>query len=144
MREQWARRIALLTGQLVLLLSIAFAVIQNPGETSDTTESRGQAPPLERLESITLDPERIEAGRQIYKRQSCARCHSIAGEGNSRNPLDDVSVKSTAEELRDWITGADALQGVLPAHVFRLKQRYSALPGDDLDALIIYMQSLRL
>jgi hypothetical protein len=30
MRELWARRIALLTGLLLLLLSAVFAVVQNP------------------------------------------------------------------------------------------------------------------
>ncbi|MBS3935835.1 MAG: hypothetical protein KGZ43_06655 [Sulfuritalea sp.] len=32
MREQWARRIALLTGLLVLMLAAMFAVMQNPIE----------------------------------------------------------------------------------------------------------------
>jgi len=34
-RELWARRIALLTGLLLLLLSAVFAVVQNPGEPPD-------------------------------------------------------------------------------------------------------------
>ena len=144
MREQWARRIALLTGQLVLLLAVTFAVIQNPIETPDTTERREPASPTDLLESIALDPERIETGRQVYKQQTCARCHSIAGEGNPRNPLDDVGARRTAEELRAWITGADALQGALPGRAFKLKRAYRELSDDDLDALVIYMQSLRL
>jgi len=143
MREKWARRIAFLTGQLVLLLAVAFALIQNPLEPPDTTESRAQAPPTELLESVALDPERIEAGRQVYGQQTCARCHSINGEGNPRNPLDGVGARRTAQELRDWITGADALQGALPERAFKLKQAYRELSGDDLDALIIYLQSLR-
>lgn len=142
MREQWARRIARLTAQLVLLLAATFAIIQNPIETPDTTESR-QAPPPERLESNVLDPHRIKAGRQVYKQRACARCHSIAGKGNPRKPLDGVGARRSAEQLRDRIIGADALQRELPERAFKLKQAHRELPGDDLDALVIYLQSLR-
>ncbi|MDX2475847.1 MAG: cytochrome c [Gammaproteobacteria bacterium] len=130
MREKWARQIALLTGLLALLLAATFALIQNPTETTVITESRGQPPASKQQDVVALDPKRIEAGLQIYKQQTCSRCHSIAGQGNPRNPLDGVGTRRTALELRDWIIGADVLQ--------------AELPDDDLDALIIYMQSLRL
>ncbi len=143
MREKRARRIAFLTGLLVLLLAIAFSVMQNPVQFPDAIANREQAPPVERQESLVLDPERIEAGLQVYKQQSCARCHSIAGTGNPRIPLDDVGARRTAAELSDWIIGAEALQGELPERVFRLKQSYRELSGEDHDALVIYMQSLR-
>lgn len=142
MREQWARRIARLTAQLVLLLAATFAIIQNPIEPRDTTESR-QAPAPERVESIVLDPERIKAGRLVYKQQACARCHSIAGEGNPREPLDGVGARRNAEELSDWTIGADALQGKLSERAFELKQVYRELPCGDLGALISYLESLR-
>lgn len=143
MREKRARRIAFLTGLLVLLLAIVFAVMQNPVQSPDATTSREQVPPVERQDSLVLDPQHIEAGLQVYQQQSCARCHSIAGIGNPRIPLDDVGARRTAEELSDWIVGAEALQGDLPEHVFRLKQSYRELSGEDHDALVIYMQSLR-
>ena len=142
MREQWARRIALLTGLLILFLTVAFAFIQNSTAPPDTTESGDQVQPAEHLEPVILDPQRIEAGRQVYKQQNCARCHSIAGKGNPRNPLDDVGARRTAEELRDWIIGADTLQGALAERAFKLKQAYREFSADDLDALVIYMQSL--
>ena len=142
MREKWARLIALLTGLLVLLLAVVFAVMQNPIEPPDTTESRAQLPSTEHLESIVLDPQRIEAGRQVYHQQTCARCHSIAGRGSQRNPLDGVGARRSAKELGDWIIGADALQRMLPSRAFKLKQVYRELSSDDLDALVIYMQSL--
>ena len=143
MREKWARRIALLTGLLVLLLAVTFALIQNPTETPVITESREQPPSIKQRELIALDPKRIEAGQQIYKQQTCVRCHSIAGQGNPRNSLDGVGARRTALELRDWIIGADVLQEELPEYASKLKQAYKELPGDDLDALVTYMQSLR-
>jgi len=132
MREKWARRIVLLTALIVLLLAFVFARIQNPGQVSST----------ERKPSVVLDSKRIETGRQIYKQQGCEFCHSIAGQGNPRNPLDGVGTKRSASELRDFITGADTLQGVLTTSIRKMKQRYRELSADELDALVIYMQSL--
>lgn len=137
MREQWARRIVLITGLLVLLLAFLFADLQNPVKTTDITESRNH------LTTIDFEPERIEAGKQVYQQQNCSRCHSIAGEGNPRNPLDNLGEKRSAEELRDYITGADRLQKTISERSLKLKQQYRLLPADELDALIVYMQSLR-
>lgn len=137
MREQWARRIVLITGLLVLLLAFLFAALQNPVKTTDITESR------DHLATIDFEPERIEAGKQVYQQQNCSRCHSIAGEGNPRNPLDNIGEKRSAEELRDYITGADRLQKIISERSLKLKQQYRLLPVDELDALIVYMQSLR-
>lgn len=132
MREKWARRIVLLTGLIVLLLAFVFARIQNPEPVSST----------ERKSSVVLDSNRIETGRQIYNQQGCGLCHSIAGQGNPRNTLDGVGSKRTASELRNFITGADTLQGLLTTSIRKMKQRYRELSTDDLDALVIYMQSL--
>jgi mono/diheme cytochrome c family protein len=142
MREKWARRVVFLTGLLVLLLAIVFANMQNPVGSPGITASGELALSAKRRESPVLEPERIEAGRQVYQQQNCARCHSVAGTGNPRVPLDAVGAKRTAEELRDWIIAADALQEELPEHAFKLKQAYGELASDDLDALVIYMQSL--
>ena len=115
MREQWARRIALLTGQLVLLMAVLFAVMQNPIEPTTTTVGEEQPPAAGTVARIELDPKDIEAGFQVYQQQTCARCHSITGIGNSRNPLDGVGARRNAQALRDWIIGADVLQTVMPA-----------------------------
>ncbi len=139
MREQWAKRIALVTGLLVLLLAITFAYIQNPPAIM---ENRAATPLPAVLEAIPFDPQQIDAGRQIYQQQGCARCHAIAGAGNQRYPLDGVGARRTATELHDWIIGAEAVKGALSANVAELKQGYRGLPANDSDALIIFLQSL--
>lgn len=141
MREKWARLIALFTGLLVLLLAITFALLQNPREIPATTPGRQQASPIPPPASSTPDPQRIAIGRRVYQQQSCARCHSIAAEGNPRNPLDGVGSRRSNAELRDWIIGAEALQGEIPPRAFQLKQVYRELPSDELDALVIYLQA---
>lgn len=144
MRENWARLIALFSGLIVLLLAAIFAYIQNPTSHSGATESREQLDFAKQQKSTSLDSKLIEAGRRVYGQQACARCHSIAGEGNPRNSLDGVGTRYTAQEIREWITAADTLQEELPVYVLRSKQKYRGLQADDLDALVIYLQSLRL
>lgn len=142
MREKWARRIVLLTALIVLLLAFVFARIQNPDQIADRTKSGEQVSSSERKPSVVLNSKAIERGRQIYEQQGCGFCHSIDGQGNPRNPLDGVGTKRTASELRNFITGADTLEGLLTTSIRKMKQKYKELSADELDALVIYMQSL--
>jgi len=133
-----------LTGLLLLGLTFIFALNQNPAEPHIIIEHDEQVRLNQALEPLpTLDPRQIEAGRLIYLHQNCARCHSIAGRGNPRNPLDGVGARRSAEELRAWTIGAQALgPEALPERVFRIKHKYNELPADELNAMIIYLQSL--
>lgn len=143
MREQWARRIALLTGQMIVLMAILFAVSQNPLSPADTPAVKESSVAADVIADTALNLQVIEAGFVVYQQQVCARCHSIAGEGNPRNPLDDVGLRHNAQTLRAWIIGADELQTVIPGRAFKIKQAYRELDSDELDALVIAMQSLR-
>lgn len=70
-------------------------------------------------------------------------CHSVAGTGNPRYPLDGVGARRKLEEIRNWIVGTGEIKSQLAGGPFRMKQKYRALPREDLDALVAYMQSLR-
>lgn len=141
MREKWAIFIVLFTCIIVLLLAMVFAFIQNPEKPETLVQSEQQA-----IQSSAgqvpagANSKKIERGRKIFQEQSCAMCHSVAGEGNPRNPLDKISDLRSNEDLRNWITGADELQDLLPVSVRRIKQKYKALSDDELDALISYLR----
>jgi len=142
MREKWARLIVLFTGLIVLLLAMVFAFVQNPNKTSTVLKSEQQISSTTSTmdqKSVGLNSARIEEGRKIYQEQNCSACHSIAGKGNPRTPLDSVGTRRTAEELRNWVTGSDKLQGLLPDRIRRLKQKYKELSDDELDALVSYL-----
>lgn len=143
MREKWAQRIVVITGLLVLVLAIVFARIQNPATPLREQDSTMKKSSIELRKSSDANPKAIEAGRLIYAQQGCARCHSIDGRGNQRNPLDNVGHTRSATELREWVIGDDAIKGMLPESVFRLKKKYGELPSEDLDTLIVYLQSLQ-
>ncbi|MCW8901999.1 MAG: cytochrome c [Gammaproteobacteria bacterium] len=141
MREKWARLIALFTGLIVLLLAMVFALIQNPHTTSKAQKNEQQISSDIVKKSVNPDSIQIEEGRKIYQEQNCSACHSIAGKGNPRTPLDGVGTRRTAEELRNWIIGSDSLQGLLPDSIRRLKQRYKELSDNELDALVNYLNN---
>ena len=146
MREQWARNIALLTGVLVVLLAMMFAIIQNPSEPAPGTagETSGRPYPSAALSEPDVEKQELmAAGRRVFEAQRCARCHSIAGEGNPRNPLDGVGERRTVEAIRQWILAPAELKDQLPTWVFKAKQAYSNQAPEELDALVAYLQSLR-
>ena len=48
------------------------------------------------------DKALIERGVKVYAEQKCGVCHSIDGKGNVKGPLDDVGMRLSADELREW------------------------------------------
>lgn len=136
MREDLARWIALLSAIVAMAISIAFAWRQNPpAALRGGPEAPAVAPPV-------LRELRAEAGRAVYDAQHCAMCHSIAGAGNPRNPLDGVGQRHDRVQMRRWVIGDPALAGTVPAGILRSKQAYSQIEPDELEALIDYLQTL--
>src|SRR5690606_1998233 len=106
MREIIARIVSALTVVVVLALSLLFASAHNQ---RDATELETPAPapagvqggsePAAAVTPMAPAPtapvaaaaaDDIARGRAVYEKQNCATCHSIAGEGNPRYPLDGV------------------------------------------------------
>ena len=48
-------------------------------------------------------------GEQVYVAQKCSICHSIAGKGNPKGPLDGVGSKLTPDDIRQWIVDAKGM-----------------------------------
>ncbi|MDP1699140.1 MAG: cytochrome c [Xanthomonadaceae bacterium] len=127
MREQWARLVALLTGVLLLALAAALAGWQNHNTPSAVAES------------VVLADQRAH-GAQVYAEQGCSRCHSLAGKGNPRLPLDDVAGRRDEQALRHWIIADTAINANLSARVRSAKAGYAQLSEADMAALIAYLQ----
>ena len=89
------------------------------------------------------DAASARRGQEVYAAQKCQVCHAIAGKGNKVNPLDGVGTKLTADAIRQWITDPAAMttktkstkKPPMPA-------KYTTLPPADVDALVVYLQSL--
>jgi mono/diheme cytochrome c family protein len=91
--------------------------------------------------------ELAEKGKTVYGSASpkCSMCHSIAGKGNSMNPLDGVGDKLSAEDLKAWIRTPKEMaeksksQGKPPMQAYAKEKISDA----DLDALVAYLLSLK-
>ena len=82
-----------------------------------------------------------EAGAKIYAAQKCSICHSIAGVGNKKLPLDGVGAKLSEAEIREWLTDPVAAAAKHKSTVKPPMKAYK-LPPADVDALVAYMKSL--
>jgi mono/diheme cytochrome c family protein len=79
----------------------------------------------------------VEEGKKIYTAQKCQVCHSIAGVGNKKSPLDGVGKKLSAEDIKKWIVSPKEMKSDTKM------KAYPNLPAKELDALVAYLASLK-
>ena len=150
MRRLLARWLAVVAAVLLLALALGFAYLQRPASLAsarlDAAGSASRAPvefSAPASSASTSEPSKpspsaqgAERGRQVYDAQNCWRCHSIAGSGNVRQPLDGVGSRLEREQIRTWI--------VAPQQMSRgVAKRPYDLPSDELEALVDYLVGLR-
>lgn len=75
-------------------------------------------------------------GQQVFAAQHCSMCHSIAGKGNTKNPLDDVGSKMSADEMKKYIANPKSVKADSKMKAF------SSLSAEDMDALVSYLRTL--
>lgn len=134
MRELWARRIAAFTGLMVVLLSAAFAAVQNPPAGPALALTMG---------ADGVDVALLARGREVVLANDCLRCHSIAGEGSPRSPLDGVGSRLSETEILHFAIADEAVQDDLAPRAIAAKRVYAELPQDDLQAMVAYLATLK-
>ena len=87
-------------------------------------------------ETAAPDAEKVAKGQKVYAAQHCSMCHSIAGKGNTKNPLDAVGSKMTADEMKKYITNPKSVKADSKM------KAYPSLAGDDLDSIVAYLLTL--
>jgi mono/diheme cytochrome c family protein len=87
--------------------------------------------------------EKIQRGQKVYASNRCQMCHSIAGKGNAKGPLDEVGSKLSAEEIREWMINPKEMSAKTKSTRKPPMPNYAKLSKEDLDAVIAYMQSLK-
>jgi mono/diheme cytochrome c family protein len=154
MREGTARRAAFGTGLLVFGAVLLFGAVQKRGPATPPVgvaaaalspdggagatvpsytgvEAAAGQDPVQTADSI------LALGRRVYQEEGCSACHTIAGVGSPRSPLDGVGGRLTSAEIRLWIVDPQAARpGVR-------KPAFDDLPADRLAALVTYLLSLR-
>jgi mono/diheme cytochrome c family protein len=81
-------------------------------------------------------------GEQVFIDQKCSLCHSIAGKGNTKGSLDDVGKKDSADDIRQWIVDTKAMTAKTKA-TRKPEMKVYTLPKEDVDALVVYLSSLK-
>lgn len=81
-------------------------------------------------------------GEKVFADQKCSLCHSIAGKGNMKGPLDDVGSKLSADEIRQWIVDAKGMTAKSKA-TRKPEMKAYTLSKDDVDALVTYLSTLK-
>jgi mono/diheme cytochrome c family protein len=83
-----------------------------------------------------------EAGKKVYDAQKCGVCHSVAGVGNKKGPLEDAAAKLSADQIRQWIVDAPTMAAKTNATRKPPMKAYM-LAKEEVDALVAYIQSLK-
>jgi mono/diheme cytochrome c family protein len=85
----------------------------------------------------------VAKGMKVFADQKCALCHSVAGKGNPKGPLEDGIAKLSADDIREWLVNAQAMRDKTGADRKPAMKSFATLPKDDLDALVAYVVSLK-
>ena len=83
----------------------------------------------------------VAAGAKVFADQKCSLCHSIAGKGNTKGPLDEVGGRPAAE-IRAWLEDAPGMTAKTNAARKPAMKAYT-LPKGDIDALVAYLSTLK-
>ena len=89
------------------------------------------------------DAKLVAKGEQLFAANKCTTCHSVGEKGNKKGPLDGVGSKYTADEIRDWMLKPAEMAAKHKATRKPMKQPFTKLAKDDVDALVAYVQSLK-
>ena len=82
-------------------------------------------------------------GEEVFQKQKCSLCHSVAGKGNAKGPLEGVGAKYSAAELKMWITNPAEMAKKHNATRKPPMKSFASLPAADVDALVAYLQTLK-
>jgi mono/diheme cytochrome c family protein len=93
--------------------------------------------------AFAQDAAKVERGKAVYAEQKCKLCHSIAGEGNAKGPLDGVGSKLSAAELKQWLVSPKEMSEKAKATRKPPMKSYSTLSAEDQDALVAYQLTLK-
>ena len=88
------------------------------------------------------DTAKAEQGAALFTSQKCTMCHSVAGKGNPKGPLDNVASTHKADDIRQWLVDPEAMR-VKTKATRTPAMKPIKLSGDQIDALVAYLTSLK-
>ena len=93
--------------------------------------------------SAAQDKAAVDRGVKVFADQKCSMCHSVAGKGNAKGPLDNAGGKLSAEDIRQWLIAPRVMAEKAKATRKPLMPEYTKLSKEDLDGLVAYLRTLK-
>jgi cytochrome c2 len=81
----------------------------------------------------------VDKGKDVYAKQNCKICHSIAKVGNPKTPLDGVGAKLTDDQFKKWIRTPKEMN----PKTLMIPYPDSKISDSDLANLVAYLLSLK-
>ena len=83
-------------------------------------------------------------GKQLYEDQKCRMCHNLGGVGNPKGAaLDDVGSKHAPDVLEMWLTHPKEMAQKAGSTRKPPMTSFARLPPPDIDALVVYLSTLK-
>jgi mono/diheme cytochrome c family protein len=93
--------------------------------------------------AFAQDKAAIEKGMKVFTAQKCSMCHSVAGKGNPKGPLEEGVAKLSADDIHHWLVNPEEMRAKAGAERKPAMKAFASLPKDDIDALVAYLMSLK-
>jgi mono/diheme cytochrome c family protein len=83
-----------------------------------------------------------DQGAALFSAQKCTMCHSVAGKGNPKGALDNISAKNKAEHIRQWLQDPEGMRAKTSA-TRTPAMKAMKLSAEQIDALVAYLTSVK-
>jgi mono/diheme cytochrome c family protein len=92
--------------------------------------------------AAAAEDAKADQGAALFTSQKCTMCHSVAGKGNAKGPLDGIGSTKKPDEIRQWIVDPEAMRA--KANATRTPaMKAMKLSTEQVDALVAYLASLK-
>ncbi len=85
----------------------------------------------------------VKRGEDLVSSEKCLMCHSVAGKGTRKYPLDGVGGRLSEADIREWLVNPDTMQSRKGDKPLMKMPSYKSLSAEELDALVAYLASLK-
>jgi mono/diheme cytochrome c family protein len=85
---------------------------------------------------------KAQQGAALFTAQKCTMCHSVAGKGNAKGPLDSITAKNKSEHIRQWLADPEGMRAKTNA-TRTPAMKPLKLSADQVDALVAYLTSVQ-
>ena len=85
---------------------------------------------------------KVQQGAALFTAQKCTMCHSIAGKGNPKGALDNITATNKAEHIRQWLRDPEGMRAKTNATRTPAMKRAKLTP-EQIDALVAFLMSVK-